>query len=146
MPRSQFYVEHDLLSAEVQAFFQDGASSLHTRSLKYGKLSGGSLVIVSPGLMKRLKQHFHLFEFGVAAIFGMNGYVWVSPDRSGGAAASGAGDELNDVSDEHRATAAPAAPATLEERETGRPREERRSLFQEASRKVSRRSGRGSAA
>mmetsp|Transcript_49389 Transcript_49389/g.164891 ORF Transcript_49389/g.164891 Transcript_49389/m.164891 type:complete len:328 (+) Transcript_49389:120-1103(+) len=113
----QFYVEHDLLSAEVQAFFQDGASSLHTRSLKYGKLSGGSLVIVSPGLMKRLKQHFHLFEFGVAAIFGMNGYVWVSPDRSGGAAASGAGDELNDVSDEHRATAAPAAPATLEERE-----------------------------
>jgi len=28
-----------LLVAEVQAFFQDGAMSLHTRSLKYGKVS-----------------------------------------------------------------------------------------------------------
>jgi exosome complex component RRP4 len=28
-----------LLVAEVQAFFADGAMSLHTRSLKYGKVS-----------------------------------------------------------------------------------------------------------
>lgn len=76
-----------LVRRQVQAFFADGAMSLHTRSLKYGKLSGGVLVSVAPSLMKRLKQHFHVFEFGVAAIFGMNGYVWVSPDRTGGAAA-----------------------------------------------------------
>ena len=75
----QFYVEHELMSAEVQAFFHDGAMSLHTRSLKYGKLEGGVLVVVAPSLMKRLRQHFHTFEFGVHAIFGMNGYVWVAP-------------------------------------------------------------------
>jgi len=111
----QFYVENDLLSAEVQAFFQDGAMSLHTRSLKYGKLSGGLLVKVAPSLMKRLKHHFHVFAFGVSTIFGMNGYVWVSPDRSGGAAAH-TPDELNDVSDEQR-SGQQAAPATRDERE-----------------------------
>lgn len=89
----QFFVEHDLLSAEVQAFFQDGAMSLHTRSLKYGKLQGGVLVQVSPSLMKRLKQHFYRFDFGVLAIFGMNGYVWVSPARQGDLES----DELNDL-------------------------------------------------
>lgn len=111
----QFFVENDLLSAEVQAFFQDGAMSLHTRSLKYGKLSGGVLAQVSPLLMKRLKQHFHVFGFGVATIFGMNGYVWVSPDRTGGAGAH-ASDGLNDVSDETRA-AGPSALVTRDERE-----------------------------
>lgn len=30
--------ENQLLVAEVQAFFGDGAMSLHTRSLKYGKV------------------------------------------------------------------------------------------------------------
>lgn len=34
-----FFEEGDLLVAEVQAFFADGAMSLHTRSLKYGKVS-----------------------------------------------------------------------------------------------------------
>lgn len=34
-----FFQEGDLLVAEVQAFFADGAMSLHTRSLKYGKVS-----------------------------------------------------------------------------------------------------------
>ena len=86
----QFYVEHDLVSAEVQAFFQDGAMSLHTRSLMYGKLRDGVLVNVAPSLMKRLKQHFHSFEFGVHAIFGMNGYVWVSARVPGAAAAAAA--------------------------------------------------------
>ncbi|KAJ1622262.1 putative exosome component 2 [Pavlovales sp. CCMP2436] len=75
----QFYVEHDVLSAEVQTFFADGAMSLHTRSLKYGKLCCGTLVTVAPSLVRRAKQHFHAFEFGVAVIFGMNGYVWVGP-------------------------------------------------------------------
>ncbi len=34
-----FFEEGDLLVAEVQAFFADGAMSLHTRSLRYGKVS-----------------------------------------------------------------------------------------------------------
>ena len=33
-----FFEEGDLLVAEVQAFFSDGAMSLHTRSLRYGKV------------------------------------------------------------------------------------------------------------
>jgi len=36
----QFFEEGDLLVAEVQAFFADGAMSLHTRSLTYGKVPG----------------------------------------------------------------------------------------------------------
>ena len=69
--------------------------SLHTRSLKYGKLQGGVLVEVAPSLMRRLKQHFHRFDFGVKVIFGMSGFVWVSHISEGDMAES---DELNDVS------------------------------------------------
>ncbi len=32
------YAEGDLISAEVQSFYADGAVALHTRSLKYGKV------------------------------------------------------------------------------------------------------------
>ena len=102
-----FYVEHDLVSAEVQAFFQDGSMSLHTRSLMYGKLEGGMLVKVMPTLIKRLKQHFHTFSFGVHAIFGMNGFIWVSATQPGTRLAEGA-----EVSAE-----APPEPPTHEERE-----------------------------
>jgi len=34
-----FFEEGDLLVAEVQAFMPDGQMSLHTRSLRYGKVS-----------------------------------------------------------------------------------------------------------
>ena len=91
-----------LLVAEVQAFFADGAMSLHTRSLKYGKvclspsnppalppvpystqLRNGQLVVVPPHLIRRLKSHFHHLPppcgpSGVDMILGLNGYVWVS--------------------------------------------------------------------
>ena len=40
----QFFEEGDLLVAEVQAFFADGAMSLHTRSLTYGKVRGSECV------------------------------------------------------------------------------------------------------
>lgn len=71
--------EEDLLSAEVQNVFVDGSLSLHTRSLKYGKLSQGILVSVSPSLIKRRKTHFHNLPCGVSVIIGNNGYIWVSP-------------------------------------------------------------------
>ena len=113
-----FYVEHDLVSAEVQAFFQDGAMSLHTRSLMYGKLQNGVLVEVTPTLMKRLKQHFHAFEFGVHAIFGMNGYVWVSARKPGAGKASHAADATADAPGEELATAVDnSTPLTFDERE-----------------------------
>lgn len=34
----KYLQEGDLISAEVMNVFQDGALSLHTRSLKYGKV------------------------------------------------------------------------------------------------------------
>lgn len=91
-----FFEEGDLLVAEVQAFFSDGAMSLHTRSLRYGKVSSsrqdcsqrnlpfpyqlrnGQLVTVPPILVRRLKSHFIALPCGVDLILGLNGYIWVS--------------------------------------------------------------------
>jgi exosome complex component RRP4 len=120
-----FYVEHDLVSAEVQAFFQDGSMSVHTRSLMYGKLRDGVLVSVTPTLMKRQKQHFHAFDFGVHAIFGMNGFVWISARKPGSAAAaeeeglgaSTSGGASTAVASGSAAAEDPDAPITSEERE-----------------------------
>uniref|UniRef100_A0A4W4EI60 Uncharacterized protein n=1 Tax=Electrophorus electricus TaxID=8005 RepID=A0A4W4EI60_ELEEL len=69
----------DLLKAEVQSVFSDGALSLHTRSLKYGKLGQGVLVQVSPSLVKRQKTHFHNLPCGASIILGNNGFLWLYP-------------------------------------------------------------------
>ncbi|KAG8509483.1 Exosome complex component RRP4, partial [Galemys pyrenaicus] len=83
-----FLQEGDLISAEVQAVFSDGAVSLHTRSLKYGKVSWaltpellgqGVLVQVSPSLVKRQKTHFHDLPCGASVILGNNGFIWIYP-------------------------------------------------------------------
>lgn len=42
-----FFSEGDLVVAEVQSVHQDGSASLHTRSLKYGKLRNGIFLAVS---------------------------------------------------------------------------------------------------
>ncbi|KAB1280150.1 Exosome complex component RRP4 [Camelus dromedarius] len=76
-----FLQEGDLISAEVQAVFSDGAVSLHTRSLKYGKLGQGVLVQVSPSLVKRQKTHFHDLPCGASVILGNNGFIWIYPTR-----------------------------------------------------------------
>eukprot|EP00741_Cyanophora_paradoxa_P002971 tig00000655_g2884.t1 len=79
-----FFEEGDLISAEVQSFFADGALGLHTRSLKYGKLENGVVVVVPQTLVKRAKQHFHsLPELGVDVILGNNGFCWVAPLEKG---------------------------------------------------------------
>jgi exosome complex component RRP4 len=75
----QYLQEGDLISAEVQMIHGDGVLSLHTRSLKYGKLSQGVLVRVSPSLIKRRKTHFHNLPCGASIILGNNGYVWICP-------------------------------------------------------------------
>jgi len=86
----KYLQEGDLISAEVQNLFSDGAVALHTRSLKYGKLSQGTLVTVSPSLIKRRKTHFHKLPCGASVILGNNGNVWIMPttqddnDESGG--------------------------------------------------------------
>jgi len=73
-----FFEEGDLLVAEVQSFFSDGTMSLHTRSLKYGKLRNGQLVTIPPILVRRLKSHFISLPCDVDLILGLNGYIWVS--------------------------------------------------------------------
>ncbi|VIO89103.1 Uncharacterized protein BM_BM13805 [Brugia malayi] len=68
--------------AEVQKVHSDGQLSLHTRNLRYGKLSQGTLVKISPYLVKRRKSHFHTLPYGVSVIFGRNGYIWIAPVAS----------------------------------------------------------------
>ncbi|XP_057666381.1 exosome complex component RRP4 [Diorhabda carinulata] len=75
----QFLQEGDLISAEVQNVFSDGALSLHTRSLRYGKLGQGVLVKVFPSLIKRSKTHFHNLPVGASIILGNNGFIWICP-------------------------------------------------------------------
>lgn len=76
-----FFKEGDLLVAEVQGVYGDGSTSLHTRSLRYGKLRNGRLVCVAPRLVKRGKSHFIRLEEGdevVEMILGLNGWIWLS--------------------------------------------------------------------
>ena len=75
-----FFTEGDLLVAEVQQLFADGAASLHTRSLKYGKLRNGVFVAIPPMLVVRSKSHMYPLGAGVHCILGTNGFVWVSKD------------------------------------------------------------------
>ncbi|VDN25200.1 unnamed protein product [Gongylonema pulchrum] len=42
-------------------------------------LAQGTLLKISPYLIKRRKSHFHTLPYGVSVIFGRNGYVWISP-------------------------------------------------------------------
>lgn len=75
----KYLQEGDLISAEVQNVYVDGSLSLHTRSLKYGKLSQGILVKVFPSLIKRKKTHFHNLPCGASIILGTNGFIWIAP-------------------------------------------------------------------
>ncbi|KAI5423349.1 hypothetical protein KIW84_046354 [Lathyrus oleraceus] len=71
------FEEADLICAEVRGLSHDDIH-LHARSKKYGKLSTGQMVMVSPYLVKRQKQHFHhLEEHGIDLIIGCNGLIWV---------------------------------------------------------------------
>jgi exosome complex component RRP4 len=75
-----FFGEGDLLVAEVQQLFSDGAASLHTRSLKYGKLRNGVFVSIPPMLVVRSKSHMYSLGNGVHCILGVNGFIWVRKD------------------------------------------------------------------
>lgn len=72
-----FLKEGDLLNAEVQSLFQDGSASLHTRSLKYGKLRNGVFIQVPSSLIVRSKNHTHNLPGNVTVILGVNGFIWI---------------------------------------------------------------------
>lgn len=68
----------DILVAEVQQFYADGAIALHTRAARYGALRGGTLVRVPAALVKRLRSHFVSLSCGVSLVLGTNGLIWVA--------------------------------------------------------------------
>lgn len=78
-----YFKEGDLIVAEVQSTFQDGSLSLHTRSLRYGRVGQGTLVKVPPYLMERCKFLFHnMPDLGVHLVLANNGYIWISAMRT----------------------------------------------------------------
>jgi len=91
----RYLSEGDLISAEVQNIFNDGSLSLHTRSLKYGKLGQGVLLKVSPSLIKRRKTHFHTLPFGASIILGNNGFIWIYQTGGGDDEGGGFSADLN---------------------------------------------------
>ncbi|KAI5462521.1 hypothetical protein BGZ63DRAFT_423774 [Mariannaea sp. PMI_226] len=95
-----FFAEGDLVVAEVQQLHQDGAASLHTRSLKYGKLRNGVFVSVSGtgggGGVVRSKRQVWTMDVANAGgkvdiLLGVNGYIWISKHVEGDANAESAG-------------------------------------------------------
>lgn len=82
-----FFSEGDLLVCEVQSLHQDGGASLHTRSLKYGKLRNGMFARVSGtgggGGVVRSRRQVWTFDAAngggkIDVILGVNGYIWIS--------------------------------------------------------------------
>ncbi|KAK5987119.1 Exosome complex component rrp4 [Cladobotryum mycophilum] len=95
-----FFAEGDLLVAEVQQLHQDGAASLHTRSLKYGKLRDGVFVAVGGtgggGGVVRAKRQVWTMDTANAGgkidvLLGVNGYIWISKHMESDTAAEAAG-------------------------------------------------------
>lgn len=72
-----FLKEGDLLNAEVQTIFNNGIASLHTRSLKYGKLRNGIFLKVPSSLIIKSKNHSYDLPGNVSIILGVNGYIWL---------------------------------------------------------------------
>lgn len=91
------FTENDLLSAEIQNISSDGTASIHSRSLKYGKLENGQLVKIPAALIRRLpqvcngciylcsyglifvtSQHYVSLPWGIDVILGRNGYIWIT--------------------------------------------------------------------
>lgn len=82
-----YFSEGELVVAEVQTLYQDGSASLHTRSLKYGKLRNGYFMAVSgmgggAGVVRAKRQIFTLQTAGrggeVDIVLGVNGYIWIA--------------------------------------------------------------------
>ncbi|KAI5294425.1 exosome non-catalytic core subunit rrp4 [Ascosphaera acerosa] len=87
-----YFNEGDLVVAEVQGVHAgDGAATLHTRSLKYGKLRNGVFLAVnsaaggpsrSTGVVRSRRQVWTIHGANgsdeIDVILGVNGYVWVA--------------------------------------------------------------------
>ena len=72
-----FLKEGDLLNCEVQTIFNNGIASLHTRSLKYGKLRNGIFLKIPNPLIVKTKNHAFDLPGNVSIVLGTNGYIWL---------------------------------------------------------------------
>ncbi|ROT35663.1 exosome complex exonuclease RRP4 [Sodiomyces alkalinus F11] len=96
-----FFAEGDLLVAEVQTLHAEGGASLHTRSLRYGKLRNGVFCAVSGiggggGGVVRAKRQSWTMEAAngggaVEVMLGVNGYIWISKHVDGEVPTEGVG-------------------------------------------------------
>ncbi|KAI5959457.1 rrp4 [Candida theae] len=77
-----FLKEGDLLNCEVQTIFNNGIASLHTRSLKYGKLRNGIFLRIPSSLVVKSKNHSYDLPGNVSVILGVNGYIWLSKTKA----------------------------------------------------------------
>lgn len=81
-----FFGEGEILVAEVQQLYHDGSATLHTRSLKYGKLRNGYFMSVTgmgggAGVVRSKRQIFTLQTASggeVDLLLGVNGYIWIA--------------------------------------------------------------------
>lgn len=75
-----FFQEGDLIVAEVQSIYHDGSVSLHTRSLKYGKLRDGQFLKLhksrTGGVLRTKTSTIQIGD--VDLILGVNGYAFIS--------------------------------------------------------------------
>lgn len=93
-----FFEEGDLILAEVQTTSKDGSASLHTRTLKYGKLRNGQFIKVANGIVTRAKQS--TIQLGpVDLILGVNGYCFISKHSEQLLSASEAGNTHNNTTE-----------------------------------------------
>jgi len=90
----EFFVENDMISAEVQKVNENGEVALQTRNARYGKLQNGSIVTVPSVYVQRQAQHLvTLPNIGVMVVLGSNGWIWVcAPPKLAG---SGRQETLN---------------------------------------------------
>lgn len=75
----EYLSEGDVICAEVVGVNSVGAVNIQIRSSFHGKLGQGTLVSVSPSLIKKRKSHIHSLSFGANIILGNNGYIWIAP-------------------------------------------------------------------
>ncbi|CAK0791470.1 unnamed protein product, partial [Prorocentrum cordatum] len=91
-----FFVEGDLISAEIQKVNEAGELSLQARSARYGKLQNGVLATLPSVYVRRQAQHIiTLGQTGVMVVLGNNGWVWVCMPPRVAEGASGRQETIN---------------------------------------------------
>lgn len=76
-----YFMENDIIVADVHQSFQDGSMSLQVPR-NVGKLENGCFCSVIPSLIRRTNSHFITLKCNVDIILGVNGYIWITQTLS----------------------------------------------------------------